>query len=226
MYKKAIRKNKILIKKVIENIRKKVTDKILSLFFETISVNITILPILINTFNKVNIANIIISMISSIIIAPIIVLGWIYVLIPNKVIKMFLQLLLKCLINIAKIGNNIFLNQIYWVTPHFIQIFLYYFMLMIFIFILKIKQEKRNNSFYKRIKNLISLLKFKYMNNKNCVKYFVFIIFILYFCSLIIPSNLKIHFIDVNQGDSTLIITPNHRNILIDGGGGEKIDVR
>ena len=25
--------------------------------------------------------------------------------------------------------------------------------------------------------------------------------------------------IDVGQGDSTLIITPNHKNILIDGGG-------
>lgn len=30
---------------------------------------------------------------------------------------------------------------------------------------------------------------------------------------------MKIYFIDVGQGDSTLIQTPNHKNILIDGGG-------
>ena len=34
-----------------------------------------------------------------------------------------------------------------------------------------------------------------------------------------IPRNLEIHFLDVGQGDSCFIITPNHKNILIDGGG-------
>ncbi|MBO5005457.1 MAG: MBL fold metallo-hydrolase [Clostridia bacterium] len=33
--------------------------------------------------------------------------------------------------------------------------------------------------------------------------------------------NLKVFFIDVGQGDSTLIITPNNKKILIDGGGNE-----
>ena len=35
----------------------------------------------------------------------------------------------------------------------------------------------------------------------------------------VIPSDLKIYFIDVGQGDSCLIVTPNHKTILIDGGG-------
>ena len=34
----------------------------------------------------------------------------------------------------------------------------------------------------------------------------------------IIPKDLKIHFIDVGQGDSTLIITPTNKKILIDSG--------
>jgi len=34
-----------------------------------------------------------------------------------------------------------------------------------------------------------------------------------------LPQDLKISFIDVGQGDCTLITTPNHKNILIDGGG-------
>lgn len=43
-----------------------------------------------------------------------------------------------------------------------------------------------------------------------------------------LPGNLTISFIDVGQGDCTLITTPNHKNILIDGGGSndlEKYDV-
>ena len=34
-----------------------------------------------------------------------------------------------------------------------------------------------------------------------------------------IPQNLKIYFIDVGQGDSTLVVTPKNKTILIDGGG-------
>ena len=33
-----------------------------------------------------------------------------------------------------------------------------------------------------------------------------------------------IYFIDVGQGDSTLIVTPNNKKILIDGGGSEGSD--
>lgn len=35
------------------------------------------------------------------------------------------------------------------------------------------------------------------------------------------PKNLKIYFIDVGQGDGTLIVTPLNKKILIDGGGSE-----
>lgn len=44
----------------------------------------------------------------------------------------------------------------------------------------------------------------------------------------ILPQNLKISFLDVGQGDATLITTPMHKTILIDGGGSrdtERYDV-
>ena len=42
-----------------------------------------------------------------------------------------------------------------------------------------------------------------------------------------IPGNdLKVYFIDVGQGDACLIITPQNKKILIDGGGSETYDVR
>jgi DNA internalization-related competence protein ComEC/Rec2 len=37
----------------------------------------------------------------------------------------------------------------------------------------------------------------------------------------LIPKNMKIYFIDVGQGDSCLIVTPNNKKILIDGGEGK-----
>lgn len=43
----------------------------------------------------------------------------------------------------------------------------------------------------------------------------------------ILPNNsLKIYFIDVGQGDSSLIFTPSNKKILIDGGGSESYDTR
>ena len=34
-----------------------------------------------------------------------------------------------------------------------------------------------------------------------------------------LPKGLKIHFVDVGQGDCTFIVTPQNKTILLDGGG-------
>jgi len=53
------------------------------------------------------------------------------------------------------------------------------------------------------------------------------VIFILVTIINISPKNLKVYFIDVGQGDSTFIVTPHKKTILIDGGGSlqENFDV-
>ena len=61
------------------------------------------------------------------------------------------------------------------------------------------------------------------MNGGNLLKkLFLTYILIIIIISLLIPSGknnyLSIHTIDVGQGDSILIQTPNSKNILIDGG--------
>lgn len=66
-----------------------------------------------------------------------------------------------------------------------------------------------------------------YKINYLCKKYKYKIICIVVLISIssfiinFIPSNLNIYFIDVGQGDSTLIKTVQNKTILIDGGGSE-----
>lgn len=63
--------------------------------------------------------------------------------------------------------------------------------------------------------------KFKQYILKRKIQY-ITIITVFLICYLVVqklPQDLKISFIDVGQGDCTLITTPNHKNILIDGGG-------
>lgn len=45
------------------------------------------------------------------------------------------------------------------------------------------------------------------------------------FIGLVTPKELKLVFIDVGQGDSCFIQTPDRRNILIDGGGRDGVDI-
>lgn len=63
--------------------------------------------------------------------------------------------------------------------------------------------------------------KFKQYICKRKIKCITIIVIVLicYITVQKLPEDLKISFIDVGQGDATLITTPNHKKILIDGGG-------
>ena len=86
---------------------------------------------------------------------------------------------------------------------------------------ISIYKEKKLNPSQKRVKNLINLAKYKFRENKKKVISILLIICLLIETIKVIPRDLKIYFIDVGQGDSTLIVTPLNKNILIDGGGSE-----
>ena len=93
-------------------------------------------------------------------------------------------------------------------------------MLIIVLFcIYIIYSEKNPNNTQIRIKNLIALIKINIRKNKKRVKAIVLFLLIILIVIKVIPQKMNIYFIDVGQGDSTFIVTPNNKTILIDGGG-------
>ncbi len=68
---------------------------------------------------------------------------------------------------------------------------------------------------------MLNLFKFRINENRNKVISFFLSIIIVFSFINIVPKNLRIYFIDVGQGDSSLIVTPLNKTILIDGGGNE-----
>lgn len=53
----------------------------------------------------------------------------------------------------------------------------------------------------------------------------VFLLIIAIISNINFKNKFQIYFVDVGQGDCTLIITPKNKKILVDGGGSENYDV-
>ena len=212
-----------------QNIRFK--SKLFNAIGITISAMIFTSPIMAIYFNKISILSLIISLLAGIIAGPIVFLGLTYIVLgiflKVDIIKIIIILLVKILLFFANIGSKIFLNQIYVVTPILFEIFIFYIVVFLTFFFISIYKPKRkqNRIFNKRIRNLISLAKYEFNQNKRKVLSFMLIIVVIANIIIFIPKNLKIFFIDVGQGDSCLIVTPHKKTILIDGGGSENYDV-
>ena len=211
----------------------KQNNRIINMVSLTLSVTIFLIPILSIYFNKVPIFSLFTSILVGIMVLPIFILGFALIVL-NKTpffikifIKKILFFLVKILLKISEFGAKIPLNKIYVLIPNCFEVFIYYVIIFISIFLLYIFKSKRKKNiiFKRRIKNLLNLLKFRYYQNKSKVISIILIIFIFFSIIKIIPKDLRIHFIDVGQGDSCLIITPHNKKILIDGGGSESYDV-
>ena len=221
---KAIRKNEKILKSIMKLINSKIGELTLDAIIVTISATLTITPILLITFHKVSITGLIVSVLTSFIVGPIMILGLIFIVLRIGIIEGILNIFLTILINSAKWGSNLPLSQIYLITPSVLQILIYYAFIFFTNFIVNINLEKDPSMFQKRVKNVISFIKYKIKSNKKKFISTILIFSLLYSFILIIPKNLKIYFVDVGQGDCSLIVTPQNKSILIDGGGSDWSD--
>ncbi len=230
-----LRKLKIRNKKIKYRINRKFIlfmDKIKEILSVTLSAQIVILPILLFNFNILGIYFFISNILVSIIIGPIIIVGFVCILISfvsieiAKILSIFMSVGIQILISISEISHLPF-SKIYIPTPKVWQIVIYYICVIVINKIYMSFNLKEPDFTSIRIRNLVALLKFKFRQNRKKVLKFLIVFVLLVFILNIIPKKLKIHFVDVGQGDCTFITTPQNKTILIDGGGSmsEEYDV-
>ena len=196
----------------------------------TISAQISILPIMLYHFNLFGTYFFISNLFVSIIIGPIIILGFLTIILSfifypiSAMSANILKLMIKILVQISNIGNLAF-SKIYFPTPKTWMIVLYYIFICLFILIYPIYAQNKINTTQQRVRNIIALIKYKLReSNPKSIKIFLLIFIIIIFFVHIFPKNLKVNFVDVGQGDCTFIITPKNQTILIDGGGSKSND--
>ena len=209
------------------NIKKKVFEYIKELSGITIFANAFVIPIIVYNFNTISLTFVISNLIAGMLIGPITIGGFILIIILLISIKFAYiysipyNILLELLVQSTKFTSLLPLSEILIPTPNIFIIIIYYLLLFVSILYFFLKRRHSNRYLIKKIINLVS----KYFNSikKNLIYIFtcVFLIIIILSISKMIPKDLKIHFIDVGQGDSTLIVTPTNKKILIDSGGAE-----
>ena len=192
-------------------IKEKIYNKANSILI-TISANIVIIPIMLYNFNTISLTFFISNLLAGPIIGIIIILGFSIIIISliffpiANIFSKILNLLIILFLNTAKACANLPFSKIFIITPTLKFIFLYYYLLVFII----IKERIQIRISIKLKNKVIAILIILVIINP--IKYF----------SNIKQSNLKIYFVDVGQGDSTCIVTPKNKVILIDGGGNSK----
>lgn len=195
-------------------IKNKVKLKLLSV---TLSANLIITPVMMYNFNTIYPYFIISNYIASILLGPIIILGFISTVLNFKFIYTIENLLLTILINSSKFCANLPMPKIYVATPTLISIIVFY-ALLIYIYMKKnIKKNIRNNT-RNNIKNNPRKNVKNNLNKKVIALCLIIVILTNVNVSIFINNKLVINFIDVGQGDSCLIRIKD-KSILIDGGG-------
>ncbi|MBO5349386.1 MAG: DNA internalization-related competence protein ComEC/Rec2 [Clostridia bacterium] len=175
----------------------------------SISANIIIIPILAIYYNKISFIFIISNIFANILLSIIMPLIFIFLFMSfisisiTKTLSFILNLFFNLLLYLSSISAKIKILSFIVNTPYKITVVLYYIALITILIGIKIREKFAIKKILKEIISIYLVVSIIL----NLVNY--------------IDSNMYIHFIDVGQGDSTLIITPSNKKILIDGGGSE-----
>lgn len=176
-----------------------------------ISANILLIPITAIYFNKISFVFIISNILATVIISIIMPLGIGCIIISifsvsiAKVFSYFLNTALGILIFISKLSSKIQILNFTVITPNYFKIVIY--LLIVGMCSTQIEKYK------KYLKKALKIIVISYIA-----------ISIISRCNNALNRDMKIYFIDVGQGDSTLIVTPKEKTILLDGGGSEESD--
>ena len=210
-----------------ESILIRAKDYLKDLVLITIFANIFVMPIILYSFNTISFSFILSNLIASILIGPITIGGFLLIIFSFIHIKLAYviaipyNLLLQILIHSTKLVSQMPYSEILLPTPSLFIICIYYFLLFLFLFYKLLKKSFYHHYMVKKIVGYVKNTLFFLRKKRYIILFFTIFIFSIFLFFKTIPKDLKIYFIDVGQGDSTLIITPTNKKILIDSGGQE-----
>ena len=183
----------------------KLKDYIVSSVCVSVCANLIIIPIMAFNFNTVSLTFWISNLLAGPFLGVIIILGFCvyllsFVIFPvAKIISIPLKYLTYILLIIVKYCSKIPFSSITIRTPYIFEILIYYIVLYLVFNYVKIKPY---------FKKLVVIILIAILIANSCIH-------------VQNHGNMIIYFIDVGQGDSTLIRTAKNKTILIDGGGSE-----
>lgn len=207
-------------KNIIGLIIIKIYSKVKEIVIITLSANILLIPLSMYIFNSFSFTFIISNLFVQPILSYIIIISIIQIIISifsirlASIFSIFTNIIINFFVQIVKFCSSIPFSKLIVTTPSIATLILIYFIIFTLVFLDKRKLLNKYNIyiFFKKIGDII----------KIPIIFIIIIVFII--ASIYIKCNsdvLKVFFVDIGQGDSTLIITPNNKKILIDGGGSE-----
>lgn len=223
---------KIVYSLISINNSKETTNKITVKFKEIVSVSLSaqilVFPLSILFFNKLSLTFLFSNILITIFIGAIIVLGFTLVIVPIDILFKILEVLLEILLKIANMFSKVPISHINVVTPNLSTIAIYYIIVFAVTYIFLVSKKQVRRKIEKKILTNVDKFKSLVFIYKKMLIIICIVILIFLQITKLVPNDLQIHFIDVGQGDSCLILTPSNKTILIDGGGSkdsEEFDV-
>lgn len=196
----------------------------------TLYANIFVIPITVYNFNTISLTFVISNLIAGILIGPITIGGFILAIVSlislnlAHIIGVPYNVLIELLIYSTRLTSIGPFAEIFIATPNIIIVIVYYSILFVVLLYLNLKNEEPKRFLVKKFLMCInSLLKY-FKKNYKFIIILILLITIIFFILNSFQKDFKVYFIDVGQGDSTLVITPTNKKILIDSGGTEMGD--
>lgn len=184
-----------------------------------LSAQLFVFPIILLNFNTISIYFLISNLLIAPIIGVIIILGFMvifisYICYPLAFYLNFIEILLLKFMNImTNFISNLPNSYIYLKKPYTISIVIYFAIILTFVSFYTSKKRIVKRKIKKYSKKFVKILKI------FLVMYLLIILIVD--LNILSPNNIKIYFVDVGQGDCTLIVTEKNKKILVDGGGSD-----
>lgn len=194
------------IKEVNKVIKNNILRYILNIVISSVAAQIFIFPIILYIFGTISLTFIFSNLLIIPLSTVITIIGLFIMICPLQIFG-FVEPLIELTINIVGFFSNIGISKIYCIIPNIKEIITYYVMSLYLYYMLRRDYIYKIKHFSRKYKKIIVIILLLSIGTSYIYKN--------------IQKDLYINFIDVGQGDSTLITTQFNKKILIDGGGSE-----